>query len=171
VGYLHLAKANHGVEMKHCLFFILTVFAFNAFSIDYPKNPHNELTPGALCDRPDSYRYAEQIPYCERDVSSQLKNEIFENYRNQLGFKLDPKTRSSYKIDHFFPLCAGGSNEEANLWPQHKSVYTVTDPLEGLGCEKLKAGKILQKNLIILIKRAKLDLSEAPAIYKNLQAL
>lgn len=157
--------------MKHSLFFILFVFAFNALALDYPKGPHAELTPGSLCDRPNEYRYAEQIPYCERDVSSQLKNEIFDNYRNQLGFKLDPKTRSSYKIDHFFPLCAGGSNEETNLWPQHISVYTITDPLEGVGCEKLKAGKILQKNLITLIKRAKLNLSEAPAILKNLQSL
>lgn len=157
--------------MKHSLFFILIVFAFNALALDYPKGPHAELTPGSLCDRPDTYRYAEQIPYCERDVSSQLKNEIFDNYRNQLGFTLDPKTRSSYKIDHFFPLCAGGSNEETNLWPQHISVYTITDPLEGVGCEKLKAGKILQKNLITLIKRAKLNLSEAPAILKNLQSL
>lgn len=157
--------------MKHCLFFILTVFAFNAFSIDYPKGPNLELTPGSLCARANSYRYAEQIPYCERDVSSQLKNEIFDNYRTQLGFKLDPRTRNSYKIDHFFPLCAGGSNEETNLWPQHVSVYTITDPLEGLGCEKMKAGKILQKNLIELIKRAKLNLAEAPAILKNLQSL
>jgi hypothetical protein len=157
--------------MKHCLFFILTIFAFNAYSLDYPKGPNSELTPGSLCQRASSYRYAEQIPYCDRDVSSQLKGEIFENYRNQLGFKLDPKTRSSYKIDHFFPLCAGGSNEETNLWPQHVSVYTITDPLEGLGCEKMKDGKILQKNLIILIKRAKLNLSEVPEILKKLQDL
>jgi hypothetical protein len=35
----------------------------------------------------------------------------------------------------------------------------------------MKEGKILQKNLIILIKRAKLNLSEVPEILKNLQDL
>ncbi len=157
--------------MKAMLFFILAIFAFDAFALAFPIGPNPELTPGSLCDRPDSRRYDEQIPYCDRDVSSQLKNEIFDNYRNRLGFTLDPKTRSSYKIDHFFPLCAGGSNEESNLWPQHVSVYTITDPLEGVGCDKMKAGKILQKDLIALIKKAKYNLSEAPAILKNLQAL
>ena len=157
--------------MKSFLFLILSVFAFNALALDFPKGPDSQVTPGALCTSPSTYRYAEQIPYCERDVSSQLKKEIFENYRNQLGFKLDPNTRSSYKIDHFFPLCAGGSNEEANLWPQHVSIYEITDPLEGIGCEKMKAGKLLQKTFIDLIKKAKLNLSLAPGILKNLEAL
>jgi hypothetical protein len=158
--------------MKSALFFILTVFAFNAFAgISYPKGPDAKITPGTLCTHPDEYRYAEQIPYCERDVSSALKAEIFETYRNELGYTLDPKTRSSYKIDHYIPLCAGGSNEETNLWPQHISVFQITDPIEFLGCEQLKAGKITQKSLIVMIRKAKLNLSEAPAILRTLQAL
>lgn len=157
--------------MKSSLFFILTLFAFNAYSLSYPKGPDLKITPGTLCDRPDSYRYAEQIPYCERDVSSQLKAEIFETYRAELGYTLDPKTRSSYKIDHFIPLCAGGSNEETNLWPQHITVYQITDPIESLGCEKLKGGYITHKNLLSLVRKAKLNLSEAPAVLKTLQAL
>ena len=58
-----------------------------------------------------------------------------------------------------------------NLWPQHKSVYEITDPIEFLGCDQLKAGKITQKNLIVLIKKAKLNLAEAPGVLKTLQAL
>jgi len=157
--------------MKSCLIFILTLFAFNAFALSFPKGPDAKVTPGTLCEKPTSYRYAEQIPYCERDVSSHLKAEIFENYRVELGYTLDPKTRSSYKIDHFIPLCAGGSNEESNLWPQHVSVYTITDPIEFLGCDQLKAGKITQKNLIVLIRKAKLNLAEAPGVLSALQAL
>lgn len=169
--YLPLDNAITGVKMKFALFVILSALTLNAYSLDYPKSPNAKLTPGALCDRPTEYRYAEQIPYCERDVSSALKKEIFETYRVELGYTLDPRTRSSYKIDHFIPLCAGGSNEEINLWPQHVSVYDITDPIESVGCEKLKAGRITQKILIELVKQAKYNLSEAPKIYKNLQSL
>lgn len=157
--------------MKLSLLFILTLFSFNALALDYPKTPDHDITPGSLCDRPDSYRYEEQIPYCERDVSTALKSEIFATYRNQLGYVLDLRIRENYKIDHFIPLCAGGSNEEDNLWPQHVSVFQITDPIESLGCEKLKAGKITQMNLIALIKQAKLNLPDAGKVLKKLQAL
>src|SRR5688572_28997380 len=90
----------------------------------YPKNPDPKLTPGSLCDVPSSYRYPEQIPYCERDVNSYFKEIIFSNYRRELGYRLNGE-RSTFKIDHFIPLCAGGSNREDNLWPQHVSVSKV----------------------------------------------
>ncbi len=158
--------------MKCAILFILTTFAFNAYSIsDYPKNPNTQITPGSLCDRPDTFRYPERIAYCERDVSSHIKQEVFSTYRNQLGFKLDLRNRSDYKIDHFIPLCAGGSNEEDNLWPQHVSVFSITDPIESLGCEKLSIGRITQKNLISLVKKAKLNLADAPKVIKYLQGL
>lgn len=159
--------------MKCVVLFILSLFTFSAysFSLDYPKTPDVEITPGSLCDSPDTYRYPEQIAYCERDVSTEIKQEVFSTYRNRLGYKLDLRNRSNYKIDHFFPLCAGGSNEEDNLWPQHITVFTITDPIESVGCEKLKLGKITQKNLIGLIKTAKLDLDEAPRVLKYLQGL
>ena len=157
--------------MKWTLLFILSVLATNAYSLDYPKMPNPELTPGSLCDRPDTYRYPEHIAYCERDVTSHLKAEIFASYRNHLGYTLDLSNRSNYKIDHYIPLCAGGSNEEDNLWPQHISVFTITDPIESVGCEVLSAGKITQKELVSLIKQAKLNLTDAPKVLKRLQAL
>ncbi len=145
-------------------FFFLTLLlslSVNAkdviFKADYPTGPENKLTPGSLCDRPDQYRYPEHIAYCNRDVDSHLKKEVFEEYR-QDGYRLDPKDRANYKIDHLIPLCAGGSNHENNLWPQHVSIFTQTDPLEGLGCEKLKKGRIKQAQLIKLILEAKKDL-------------
>lgn len=157
--------------MKWTLLFILSLLTANAYSLEYPKNPNTELTPGSLCDRPDSYRYPEHIAYCERDVSGAMKAEIFETYRQQLGYTLDLSNRSHYKIDHYIPLCAGGSNEEVNLWPQHISVFTITDPIESVGCEVLKAGRITQKELVSLIKQAKLNLHEAPKVLKRLQTL
>lgn len=158
--------------MKLALLFILTAFTFNAYSVPmaYPKNPDPRLTPGSLCDRPDRYRYPENIPYCERAVSSFTKEAIFISYRNNLGYRLSGD-RNTFKIDHFIPLCAGGSNHENNLWPQHVSVFTITDPLESVGCEKLSLGLIKQRNLLDLIVKAKLNLAEAPKIYKYLKSL
>ncbi len=157
--------------MKCLLLFVLSLLAVNAYSLDYPKGPNTEITPGSVCDRPDTYRYPENIAYCKRDVSSHIKQEVFATYRNRLGYKIDLSTRSHFKIDHFIPLCAGGSNEEDNLWPQHVSVFTITDPIESLGCEKLSLGRITQKDLINLVKKAKLNLEETPKVIKYLQAL
>lgn len=135
-----------------------SLFAAIEYKAEYPKGPDALMTPGSLCERPDAYRYPEKIPYCNRDVDSSLKADIFQNYRND-GYRLDPKERSSYKIDHLIPLCAGGSNNEDNLWPQHKSVYEITDPMEPAACDAMKAGKIKQAEVVKLILAAKRDLS------------
>jgi hypothetical protein len=131
------------------------------YAADFPSGPVIELTPGSLCTRPTEYRYPERIPYCERNVDTHQKEGIFREYR-QLGYRLNPKDRKDYKIDHLIPLCAGGSNREDNLWPQHVSIYTQTDPLEGIGCEKLKSGRIKQSELIELILAAKKNLRLVP---------
>ena len=157
--------------MKWCLFLLLNLVAAQAFAFDFPTSPNPQVTPGSLCDRPTEYRYPEHINYCERDVSSDLKNKIFDDYRKRLGYTLDLRNRSDYKIDHFIPLCAGGSNYQTNLWPQHKSVFNLTDPLESVGCDKLKAAKITQADLIKLIMLAKLNLQEVPRVLQKLQSL
>lgn len=144
--------------------------AFSPDSAEYPMGPLENLTPGSLCTHPDSYRYPEQIPYCKRDVDSRTKAEIFDDYR-KAGYRLNPRNRGDYKIDHLIPLCAGGSNSDDNLWPQHETVYTQTDPLEGLGCEKLKEGKIKQAKLVELILKAKHNLSLVPETFDYLQSL
>lgn len=140
------------------------------FKAEFPTGPDSELTPGSLCDRPDQYRYPERIAYCSRDVDGQLKKEVFEEYR-QGGFRLDPKDRSNYKIDHLIPLCAGGSNHEDNLWPQHVTIYSQTDSLESIGCEKLKTGRIKQAELIRLILEAKKNLALVKKTFLQLSNL
>jgi len=157
--------------MTRHLLLVLAFFSHHLFALEYPKNPDLELTPGSLCDRPSTHRYPEKIPYCERNVSTKLKNEIFQNYRDELGFRLDLRNRSNYKIDHYIPLCAGGSNKQNNLWPQHITVFEITDPLESVGCVKLSAAKITQAELIKLIRKAKLNLAEAPSVLKYLQSI
>lgn len=150
------------------LFVLGLLLTTSLFAAEFPKGPDSNLTPGALCERPDTYRYPERIAYCNRDVDSHLKADVFREYRN-LGFGLS--IRGDYKIDHLIPLCAGGSNREENLWPQHKTVYEITDDLEALGCEKLSLGKIKQAKLVELILATKKDLSLAPSTRGYLRSL
>lgn len=160
--------------MKFIILSFLIVSQFAVANVglkaEFPKGPEAEVTPGSLCDRPDSYRYQEKIPYCNRDVDGQLKRDVFQEYR-ELGYRLNPKQRADYKIDHLIPLCAGGSNNEDNLWPQHKSVYELTDPLEFVGCNKLKEGKIKQALLVKKILAAKHNLSLVPETLEYLENL
>jgi hypothetical protein len=132
--------------------------------------PLDILTPGSLCDLPDAHRYPERIAYCNRAVDTTLKDDVFKEYR-LAGFRLNPRHRSQYKIDHLIPLCAGGSNRENNLWPQHMSIFERTDGLESLGCTKLKAGKIKQAALVKLILAAKKDLKLVTKTMKQLERL
>ncbi len=137
----------------------------------YPTGPNEEMTPGALCTHPDSYRYDERIAYCERDVDTDLKKDIIEAYDREFGYHIGAMPRSQFKIDHYIPLCMGGANDRSNLWPQHQSVYQITDQLEQQLCEKMAQGKMLQAQAIELIKRAKNHLDEAPTILANTRAM
>ena len=144
--------------------------AFQA-NTDFPEGPNPSLTPGSLCSRPTERRYPERIAYCERNVESQLKREIFREYDSKLGYNTRSMDRQSFKIDHYIPLCMGGSNDRTNLWPQHVSVYTLTDPMEGLACEKMAEGKLDQEHAIELIKAGKNDHSKIDAVIDELNAL
>ncbi|MGZ3790094.1 MAG: hypothetical protein ACXVLQ_16275 [Bacteriovorax sp.] len=159
--------------MKLFLAFSLTILstALFAFGPAFPTTPNLQLTPGKLCDRPTGYRYPEHIAYCERDVTYDTKEVLIKNYDQKLGYSIETMGRADFKIDHFIPLCAGGSNDTVNLWPQHKSVYEVTDPVEPLICEKMLEGKLSQSDAVKLVMKAKTDLSQVPAVMKTLNSL
>lgn len=137
----------------------------------FPTGPNDQMTPGSVCTTPDSYRYPEHIPYCQRNVASDLKRAIISDYDHKLGFEIESMNRQDFKIDHYIPLCMGGSNNQTNLWPQHKTVYQITDPLEQLLCDKMAAGVLRQAEAIDLIKKAKNNLSQEPEIYAYAQGL
>lgn len=124
----------------------------------YPIGPDPEKTPGKLCEH-GVKRYAQEITYCERNVSGGEKNAIIAEYDQELGFKIRTMNRMDFKIDHFIPLSIGGSNDAENLWPQHKSVYAYSDRLELLLFQAMQADKIQQMEAIRMIKECKLDLS------------
>lgn len=113
--------------------------------------PDPEQTPGELCQNPDEYRYPERIPYCERNVSKGKKSKIIKVYEEMFDFSVAKLGRENFKIDHLIPLCAGGSNDDTNLWPQYKIVFEDTDPAEGLICEKMAAGLLLQKDAVAMV--------------------
>lgn len=58
------------------------------------------------------------------------------------------------EVDHFYPLCAGGSNDIKNLWDQpadnqwngENFGYHEKDKLETYVCEQIKAGKLDPKD-------------------------
>lgn len=159
--------------MKRFLLIVLALAstATFAFGPNFPTSPNPALTPGKLCDRPSGFRYPEHIAYCERDVSYETKEILIKNYDQKLGFRIQTMNRLDFKIDHFIPLCAGGSNDVVNLWPQHKSVYEITDPVEPLLCQKMLEGKLSQADAVKLVMRAKLDLNQVPAVMKILNSL
>lgn len=161
--------------MKAILFVLALAFASQTFAGNnqqsYPLGPDPQMTPGALCDHPDNYRYPEHIAYCNRDVASDTKRAIIAKYDETFGYRIQQMDRKDFKIDHYIPLCAGGANEVANLWPQHKSVFEITDQLEATICEKMAAGKLLQKEAIGYIRAGKADLSKVDGIMAQLRAL
>ena len=130
-------------------FILLSVNVANA----YPMIPDVEYSPGTLCDRgnPDytEDRYDEQIPYCERNVSSSLKKEIYELY------EIPSNCRSRYTIDHIIPLSLGGDNSPENLWPEHKNIKATRPQLELNLYHSLRDGKITQKQAIQTILKNK----------------
>lgn len=154
-------------------FFLLCSLAVlpSAFADSFPTMPDQHMTPGALCQNPDSHRYPENIAYCNRNVTSETKHQIIENYDRAFGYTIEQMPREDFKIDHYIPLCVGGANSIENLWPQHKTVYVITDPLEQAVCDKMAEGKLLQKDAVELIKQGKNNLDKAPGLISYVNGL
>jgi hypothetical protein len=161
--------------MKAIRSFVTTVVLFIGLvsfaSENYPIGPNPQTTPGSLCQNSPTRRYPENIVYCERDVSTATKNALIKMYDKELGFHIGSMNRGDFKIDHFIPLSVGGSNNSDNLWPQHKSVYKVTDPLEQLLFDKIQDGRIKQEEAIRVIREGKLNLGRVPELIDYVQGL
>ena len=165
-----------GVKLRNVLgsLFVVLFVASTSFAGNdrrFPEGPHEKMTPGSVCKNPTRYRYPEKVAYCERDVHSETKRAIIAEYDHKLGYRIQSMDRQAFKIDHYIPLCMGGSNNADNLWPQHRSVFEVTDPLEQLLCEKMALGVLRQAQAIDLIKQAKNDLNKAPDVLDYAQSL
>ena len=154
-------------------FFVVLVLFVSLFSYAerFPVGPNSEMTPGSLCQFSNTKRYPEGITYCERNVETQLKKEIIKKYDEVLGFEIRQMNRADFKIDHFIPLSIGGSNNQDNLWPQHKSVFTVTDPLEHELAAKISSARITQAEAVRVIREAKNNLGRVPELLDYVKGL
>lgn len=133
------------------LAYALVSVSLTAYS--YPLVPYPDFTNGQLCyaGNPDfvGYRYAEKIPYCERNVPSMQKERIYNLYR------IPKECRSRFTVDHFIPLSIGGDNSDDNLWPEHKLVKATRPDLEQQLYAAISKGQITQKRAIELIVKEK----------------
>jgi hypothetical protein len=144
--------------MKAAVTLLVLCAGLNVWAADnYPIHPDANLTPGSLCQHPDAQRYPEHINYCNRNVDTDEKRAVIAEYE-KLGFKIMANDRKDFKIDHFIPLCMGGSNEMNNLWPQYKTIYEQTDSMEFDLCQKMAAGEMTQAEAVKTITTTKLNL-------------
>lgn len=137
----------------------------------FPEGPNPDMTPGVLCANSNTYRYDEHILYCERNVNSSTKNQIIKDYDLRLGFSISKMPRGDFKIDHFIPLSIGGANDIGNLWPQHKSIYQYSDPLESQVSDLMVKGRIKQAEAIQVIRDCKLHLERCEELSSYLKTL
>lgn len=150
-------------------FLMAGFLASQAFAaMDYVSAPDSKLTPGAFCARPNSYRFQERIPYCDRNVDSSTKRLIIQIYDQQLGTRIAQMPRDNFKIDHLVPLCIGGSNEMTNLWPQHKSTFVITDKIEQITCDMMGRGDLMHNEAVEYVTTAKRDPRQAMKILEKL---
>ncbi len=140
--------------MNHLGLTLCLVFTFATNLWAFPLTPNTKITTGSLCSRSDAdygtNRYAERIAYCNRNVDTQTKAQIYRKYN------IPRNCWNRYTIDHFYPLSMGGSNHTDNLWPEHKLVKKTRTNLELETFQQLQAGQITQKEALSIIKESKL---------------
>ncbi len=138
--------------MKLLLILTTSLLTLN-LSFAYPVKPDSRFNYPHFCTEKSSelreIRYANKVAVCNRNVSSATRNKIYNKYQIPEG------DRGNYTIDHLVPLFMGGSNEEQNLWPQHKSIGTAE--LEGLIFGRLSKGEISYQEALNEILNLKLN--------------
>jgi hypothetical protein len=161
--------------MKSILITVITLIGlqFHAEASEgrFPRVPDLNETPGKICTDSTILRYPEKIPYCNRDVNVYMKQDVISKYDHDLGYSVGTMNRGDFKIDHLIPLCAGGANDELNLWPQHSSVYNITDPIEPVICQKMAEGKLSQKDAVAMVIFAKTHLDQVNSVLAKLNKL
>lgn len=126
--------------------FVLLNFVMSqtVFSMSVP-NP--QFTTGVLCTPTDAdfkgFDYPSKVARCNRNIGSIEKEEVAKNYGN-----IPQSEWVNYEFDHYMPLCAGGSNNPQNLWPQPIAEAKQKDIIEVQVCSALKAGTLTENQAL-----------------------
>ena len=130
--------------MSKLLVLVFCLFGATGFAAAIPNS---ELTPGALCTPNDpnfeGYAYPERIARCIRNIGIDEKIKVAALYGN-----IPQQQWKNYEFDHLIPLCAGGSNDIQNLWPQPITEAHEKDHLEDAVCKAMSAGKMTQAQAV-----------------------
>jgi hypothetical protein len=128
-----------GVFLGICLVSIIAAAA----DLAWPTHPNPALTPGKLAttDVREVCAMNGDLSYSQRHrvTPHELKSWVFREYG------IEPPqgaARGEWEIDHLIPLCLGGADEAANLWPQHEATYRAKDRLEVRACREVCAGRL-----------------------------
>ncbi len=120
--------------------------------------PNPQLTAGkadtldaAALDARYSDHCPKEKPTCtyseaHRSVPEHEKTGVYDEY----NVARDRRNAQHGEVDHFYPLCAGGSNDISNLWYQPAANewngrnfgYHQKDVLEAAICRQIKAGSL-----------------------------
>lgn len=134
--------------MKYIIVLLFSLLTLES-AFGYAKTPLINIAPGELCtvnDKDfDRLRYVERIPYCRRNVRPARKDKICALY----GVKTRAERQQYYTVDHIVPLFAGGNNSNANLWCQHKKIYTGN--MERRLFDKLNRGELRQAEVLMAV--------------------
>ena len=121
--------------------------------VNVPLKPNTVVTPGDLCSKSnhdfDEYRYSAHIAHCARNVSSEDRAKIYDQY------KIPTKCRHLYTIDHFIPLSIGGSNSPKNLWPEHRAIKLTRFHFEEEIMHDVQSGRLSQAEAVAKVREEK----------------
>ena len=142
---------SNGVAVAAVLIAAIVVLSTSA-GADSAAHCHvRGLLPDPVCT-PGSVETADLDVICHqttrerRDVDEVTKERVFAEYG------LSPKQpRGAYEVDHLIPLCAGGSNDPSNLWPEAAPGFHEKDRLEDEVCREICAGKLTRSEAVPLI--------------------
>lgn len=105
--------------------------------------PDPDLTPGHVCTPQDpdfdKFDYTEKIARCRRHFTIGDKQKVADSYGG-----IPREEWKKYEFDHMIPLCAGGSNDLRNVWPEPIEQADRKDILENQICLALRAGTMSQ---------------------------
>ena len=139
--------------MKKAIFYTILTVALPTFAAAVHSNsvsvhsPNFKNTPGLPCSTADKdfsgLDYPEQIARCNRNILDSEKAAVSAIYGN-----IPKSDWPQYEFDHLLPICAGGSNNSDNLWPQPIAEAKKKDVLEVDICLAMKAGALKQSDAV-----------------------